>query len=262
MKKVMSIVLAAMISFGVVSSVSFADRVEKSKVNNNSRIKEEIFIKGDGEKVELTEAEKRESREKEEKILKESNSIRSLVFRSASSNEVTVANARQEKSYYCGPATAYNIIWGDYIGRYLGSYSMSARSGKQVPSQSQLSDELGTTEAGTNFGTNFSNVLRSYMYNRYVVKWGDNNWINNIQPLVKSTIDKQYGVVANINHRYLGSKAIHPAYAYSAAHYITVYAYDSKGVMISDSNGSIAKRRYHCTWEQLAKSTKARGIIY
>lgn len=100
--------------------------------------------------------------------------------------------------------------------------------------------------------------------NNYQLKWADNNWAWRLNNNVIWTVDKNYNVVANINHGKT-TTPIHSVYANGIAHYVTIHGYDdvNKKYQVSDSvNNKSVPYKYSTNYKNMENSTKSRGIIW
>lgn len=163
----------------------------------------------------------------------------------------------QATGYYCGPATAVNIVNG---------YNGYARL-----TQAQAAQLLGTTANGTNFGNNWSNVLNStYMGKSYRAAWGHNDWAIELADKSIATLMGKRGVALNL-YMHSGTAYL-PGYNSSmgtVGHYVAAYGFDStdpsrREIHYLDPNGanSQAWGTHTVTYQQMAKATQERGIIY
>lgn len=208
----------------------------------------------------------------EEAIVKNSKLTRAY----PSTKVVKVGTAAQIYDYYCGPASAYNLIYGYDVGNY-GYYC--TKDGSSLATQHTFAHwtNLNTSSAGTNFDyAIWQNTLNKYAPgNSYELRWGNGTaaaWKEQVESGIKFTINKNngyertnYSVVANLNHGAVSSAGtVHTAYLGGIQHYIVVYGYDSNGarMYISDSNSALSSRTYVCTSSGLAAGIKARGMIF
>lgn len=166
----------------------------------------------------------------------------------------------QENEYYCGPATAVNIINGKGIANVTQSWA----------AQYNL---LGTDYYGqTPFGSNWRNVLHEGTMNkRYTVKWATaSNWPMELAERTISTLRQGCGVVAdtymNSSNNYL------PGYDYSdgvVKHYVPIYGYEAydpsqRRVLYIDVNkyNPSAMGAQNVTFQLMARATQGFGIVY
>lgn len=144
-----------------------------------------------------------------------------------------VGTNTQSSSFYCGPASAQNLIQG-YVSNFGGN----------VPTQLTLSNDLLTVSGGTPFGpgATWAPTLNKYAPgNNYVMEWISTQY--GVESNIIWTIDKSYNVILDINHDNTNPYPIHPQYANGIGHYVTIYGYNdsNKTCSISDSNGPTRK---------------------
>lgn len=163
----------------------------------------------------------------------------------------------QSTGYYCGPATAVNIVNG---------YNGYARI-----TQAQAAQLLGTTANGTNFGDNWLRVLNStYMGKNYNRVCGHRDWAAELADKSISTLTGKRGVALNL-YMHSGTTYL-PGYNSSmgtVGHYVAAYGFDSsdpsrRKIHYLDPNkaNSQAWGAHTVTYQQMAKATQERGIIY
>lgn len=165
--------------------------------------------------------------------------------------------AMQETTYWCGPATAVNIVNG-----YNGYGRIS---------QSWAASQMGTTVNGTGLGSNWYNVLNaSTMGKSYSVAWGSPGWAASLAEKCISTIYYDRGVALNTlmttNTYYLPGYNSGMGNVY---HYVAGYGFDSsdpsrRKISYLDPNqyNSAAKGAHTVTFQQMALATQERGIVY
>lgn len=142
-----------------------------------------------------------------------------------------VGTNTQPNGFYCGPASAQNLIQG-YVSNFGGT----------VPTQATLASLLGTTNGGTPFGSAWAPTLNTYAPgNQYTLEWITSQ--HGVESNIIWTIDKSYNVILDLNHDSTNAYPIHPQYAGGIEHYVTVYGYNdaNKTCSISDSNGPTRK---------------------
>lgn len=163
----------------------------------------------------------------------------------------------QANTWYCGPATAVNIVNG-----YNG-YSRITQSG--------AANLLGTTTNGTDFGTNWYDVLNTtYMGKTYNRAWGYSNWAANLADKCIGTIWNGRGVALNVvmtpNTTYLPGFDASDGNVY---HYIAAYGFESYDPSrrkicyiepYAEYSGVAAAQKV--TFQQMALATQTHGIIY
>ena len=110
-------------------------------------------------------------------------------------------------------------------------------------------------------------TLNSYAKgNNYVLKWAPaSGWLTTMPSNVMYTIDKgpaDYNVIGDLNHG-VTTTPINSVYSKGASHYICIYGYNDSTdyYYISDSN-SAAPVTYTTKYNNAAKSTQARGIVW
>lgn len=167
--------------------------------------------------------------------------------------ENRVGNYIQSTNYTCGPAAARSAIY---------AYTTN------VPSETTLVNALGTTDDGTGFSNEiWSPVMNNYAPgNGYVIATptSGTDWNGAINYRVKTTVDKGYNVVANLNHGSI-KYPIHPIYANGIAHYVTVYGYNNTSELYYVSDPNYDTRLpyvYQTPQYNMAESTKSRGIVW
>lgn len=163
----------------------------------------------------------------------------------------------QINDYYCGPATAVNIINGKGIANVSQSWAASL---------------LGTTaSSGTPFDTNWKNVLHEgTMGKRYTVKsaWTASNWPLELAERTISSLQLGCGVVAD-TYMYSSSTYL-PGYSSGVIkHYVPIYGYEAynpsqRHVLYIDVNqfNSAAKGAHNVTFQLIASATAGFGIVY
>lgn len=163
----------------------------------------------------------------------------------------------QATDYWCGPATATNIVNG--------------YNGKTVISQSWAASQLGTTKNGTNLGNNWKNALNANtMGKTYNVAWGSYGWAADLANKCISTIYNGRGVVLNVVMT--PSTTYLPGYNSSMGnvyHYVAAYGFDSQDpsrrkISYIDPNGYVpaAAGAHTVTFQQMALATQTNGIVY
>lgn len=163
----------------------------------------------------------------------------------------------QINDYYCGPATAVNIINGKGITNVSQSWAASL---------------LGTTaSSGTPFDTNWKNVLHEgTMGKRYTVKaaWTESNWPMELAERTISSLRQGCGVVADT---YMYSAATYlPGYSSGEVkHYVPIYGYEAydptqRRVLYIDVNqfNGAAVGHHNVTFQEMARATAGFGIVY
>lgn len=163
----------------------------------------------------------------------------------------------QINDYYCGPATAVNIINGKGITNVSQSWAASL---------------LGTTaSSGTPFDTNWRNVLHEgTMGKSYTVKaaWTESNWPMELAERTISSLRQGCGVVADT---YMYSAATYlPGYSSGEIkHYVPIYGYEAydptqRRVLYIDVNqfNGAAVGHHNVTFQEMALATAGFGIVY
>lgn len=140
-------------------------------------------------------------------------------------NWLPVAIVHQQRSYWCGPASAYEIL--AYKGWYT-SYK------GQALSQSRLatSEWLATTTGGTEFGVNWLRTLNGWITNGQPPGWYELDWIPSLSELKSETtfdIDNYHPVVDDVHMHPYGVHLL--GYPSSAEywHYVVTNGYSSYG---------------------------------
>ncbi|MFP5521199.1 C39 family peptidase [Peptococcus simiae] len=160
----------------------------------------------------------------------------------------------QITGYYCGPATAVNIVNG-----YNGYSRIS---------QATAANLLGTSSNGTPFGTNWKNVLNSnYMGKNYNLAWGSQGWAAELADKTIRTIRGGRGVALNVVMN--GSTGYLPGYSSGTIyHYVAGYGFDSSNpsrryISYLDVNNQAGPQGAHrVTYQLMGRCTQMRGVIW
>lgn len=163
--------------------------------------------------------------------------------------------AMQENSYYCGPATAVNIVNG-----YNGYNRMT---------QVQAASLLKTTTNGTGFDEVWYNVLNtSTMGKSYTRAQGYYGWAADLANKCIGTIWNGRGVALNVVMS--PSTTYLPGYSYGTVyHYVAAYGFESYNPSqriicyidpYADYLGIAGAQKV--TFQQMALATQTHGIIY
>lgn len=167
---------------------------------------------------------------------------------------VGVSAESQIEGYYCGPATAANIING---------------YGKTYITQGTAADKLGTTTAGTGFGSQWLQVLNpTYTDAYYQVAKGRYGWAADLANRCITSIRNGHGVALNVVMNY--NTTYLPGYGggYEVRHYIAGCGFDStdpsrRYVIYFDPNSAIPVSQYQkVSFQQMALATQTHGIIH
>lgn len=169
-----------------------------------------------------------------------------------------VATVGQETTYYCGPASAYQLL------NYKG-VSKNPNDGRSL-TQGNLASDLGTTTDGTPWGSNWSTTLRN---------WSGAAWAVLSHP---STNDVWYKTTADVDANWpliydthiSSSTAYLPGYdTYEWWHYVTGDGYywneyGAKDIHYVDPNRyrSGAYGPHWVSVDTMAKVVYDRGIVY
>lgn len=190
-------------------------------------------------------------------------------------NSIPVSCYREEKGYYCGPASAYSAIVAKK------SLSTLYNLNNNVPfTQTTLALHLGTTTGGTVWGSRWISTMNAFLpennYEKLDAQNYSSNWLSKLKSSVEYTVDKGYAVIIDTKQDVGGIK-IWPTYSYidergpggrSTYHYLVINGYDHyKGeydlmsIIDSNSNTSIPGN-YWANSSNVAAVSKLYGIIY
>ncbi|MBS5915588.1 MAG: C39 family peptidase [Clostridiales bacterium] len=161
----------------------------------------------------------------------------------------------QITGYYCGPATAVNIVNG---------YNRYSRI-----TQNRAAALLGTDEKkGTPLGTNWKNVLNStYMGKNYNIAWGYPGWAADLADKSIRTIRGGRGVALNVLMD--SSTGYLPGYSYGTIyHYVAGYGFDSSDpsrryISYLDVNNQAGPQGAHrVSYQLMGRCTQRRGLVW
>ena len=164
----------------------------------------------------------------------------------------------QANTWYCGPATAVNIVNG-----YNGYSRMT---------QSQAASLLGTTSSsGTDFGSNWYNVLNtSTMGKTYTRAQGYSDWAGDLANKCIGTIWNGRGVALNVVMTpYTTYLPGYSAASGNVYHYVAAYGFESydpslRKICYIDPYAEYLgiSGAQKVTFQQMALATQTHGIIY
>lgn len=134
---------------------------------------------------------------------------------SGDTNVLYVNRVGQETTYYCGPASAYQLL--DYEG-----VSSNPHDGRSL-TQSNLADDLGTTTNGTPFGDNWEDTLHDWDGAYWFLKWGADE--SYLMGATIQDVDADYPLIYDTHMT--SSNGYLPGYSSGEIyHYVTGDGYD------------------------------------
>ena len=167
---------------------------------------------------------------------------------------IDVPCIRQTTDYYCGLASALQILYGCNISEIINS-------NKNIHElQSQLSVEVQISGDGAEFNKITSNILN--VHNRFAGNPYTNKWNSYTNNLLTTSIEKGYPVIA---HVIIGRLPYYRSSAENngAGHYICVFGYDEATglVAVSDCTCYTQFGIHMITLDELSAACE-HGIIY
>jgi hypothetical protein len=168
----------------------------------------------------------------------------------------SVTNYRQEKSYWCGPASARQT---------LGFHKKRSGSSKTLPSQTALANMMGTTTSGS-VTTKIASALNSYdsIFGRVWYLASDianttnpyHTFVNRIGTQLRSITPNPTTPITLMQTKYI------PRYAgHSSRHYMTISGIDDRTspMKMRSVDPNITSKYYGIQWDNVG-TTRNNGL--
>ena len=168
----------------------------------------------------------------------------------------------QINGYYCGPASAYNLLCGMGKGSNVTQQKLGTSLGTTTPDNTNSDN---TNSFGTDFGSNWSKTLATYAGGTWSVTWASSsNWSQRLSSALYSNLKNNKGIICD-THQTANTPKLSANYnsATNTWHYIACDGMDLKTSRIHfvDSNRSCAGS-YWTSYNTMSAVTKDRGIVW